>query len=91
MAQYVQSILDYLEYTDPKLCKRLKEEKRLLSTARALATEMAEEADRLYEQLRVSLPDEHALVQAEMIVLDEYLPTDTLQESGSKLLERGNL
>ena len=75
MAQYTQMVLDYLEHSDPKFYEHLREEKMLLETARALATEMAGETARIHEQLKANLPDEYALFQAEMLVVDEFLPT----------------
>lgn len=79
MPQYTQIILDYLEYADPELYESLRDERLLLRKAQSLATEMADEADRLHEILSAQMPHEQARVEAEARVIEEYLPMAGLQ------------
>lgn len=76
MPQYISMILDYLEEVEPERFRRLSEERRLFTTVREMAAEMARETDRIYEALGTDsdLSDEQRRMEAEARVIADFLP-----------------
>lgn len=78
MAQFRKIILDYLEVTEPEKYRALREGGQLFSTVMLLSEEMVEAALEVAEELRASYPSMSAIevdIQAEAIVISDYLPT----------------
>ena len=85
MAQFQQMVLDYLEQYEPGRYEQLKNQRRLLSSVKALAECMYEETDRIKTRLKATeteLSEEQIRIEAEALAAAQFLPLPDGESNG---------